>query len=98
MFSLTLEEDKKILDLVDKFGPKFKKIVKFLPKFTFNTLKNRYYKKLRFERKQIHSTLQKIEIEKSLNTIKTFTRQLDEIQKHIDHLKKAIFTKCSLNL
>ncbi|CAD8084858.1 unnamed protein product [Paramecium primaurelia] len=43
-------EDKRILELVIQLGPNFNKIVKYFPGKTMNMIKNRYYKKLRFNK------------------------------------------------
>ncbi|CAD8207650.1 unnamed protein product [Paramecium octaurelia] len=43
-------EDKRILELVIQLGPNFNKIVKYFPGKTMNMIKNRYYKKLRYNK------------------------------------------------
>jgi hypothetical protein len=41
------EEDRILVLLVKKLGPKFQKITKYFPGKTMNMLKNRYYKSLK---------------------------------------------------
>ncbi|CAD8154213.1 unnamed protein product [Paramecium pentaurelia] len=45
--TFTPEEDRILLLLVKKLGPKFQKITKYFPGKTMNMLKNRYYKSLK---------------------------------------------------
>lgn len=51
--SFSPEEDRILLLLVKKLGPKFQKITKYFPGKTLNMLKNRYYKNLRLSEESI---------------------------------------------
>ncbi|CAD8209481.1 unnamed protein product [Paramecium octaurelia] len=52
--TFTKDEDKDILKYVVQFGPNFNKIVKYFPGKTMNMIKNRYYKKLRYLKSELH--------------------------------------------
>ncbi|CAK66694.1 unnamed protein product (macronuclear) [Paramecium tetraurelia] len=51
-------EDKRILELVIQLGPNFNKIVKYFPGKTMNMIKNRYYKKLRYNKEEYLSDME----------------------------------------
>ncbi|CAD8111157.1 unnamed protein product [Paramecium sonneborni] len=51
--TFTLSEDRLILSSVIKLGPKFKVISSYFPQKTLSTVKNRYYKYLRYRWTQI---------------------------------------------
>ncbi|CAD8124823.1 unnamed protein product [Paramecium sonneborni] len=51
--NFTLNEDSKILNLVLQLGPKFKQIAKKIPGKSIKSIKNRYYKYLRYRWDQI---------------------------------------------
>ncbi|CAD8184312.1 unnamed protein product [Paramecium octaurelia] len=58
-------EDQRILELVIQLGPNFNKIVKYFPGKTMNMIKNRYYKKLRFNKEYYLGDKQKSKTKKN---------------------------------
>ncbi|CAD8124721.1 unnamed protein product [Paramecium sonneborni] len=81
----TQEEDDRILGLVQKLGPKFVKIAPFFPNKSYSMVKNRYYKHLRENHKDICQIPCDIKIEQETMSQKP-NEKLDELNQLINSI------------
>ncbi|CAD8099786.1 unnamed protein product [Paramecium sonneborni] len=78
--TFTPKEDRLILSSVIKIGPKFKVISSYLPQKTLSTIKNRYYKYLRYRWTQILGK----DFESLIKENQQIIRQDDEILETVE--------------
>ncbi|CAD8152272.1 unnamed protein product [Paramecium octaurelia] len=98
--SFTPNEDRLILSSVLKLGPKFKVISTYFPQKSLSTVKNRYYKFLRYRWTQImgkdydtlykESLIQSSQGEEIIETVQLFPEFKDILKNMISNIKSLI--------